>query len=106
MVRVNEQDDVAFSDLLAQRRSILGTRRGVDDDSSNVFGGAYAGRDSDLRKDGLYLVGDELVFDECCDQTGFARRLIAADTDSDCDATLEGVRNRGWVRERGPYRSS
>lgn len=77
------------------------TRGSIDDDGGDIFGGAYTGRDCDLREDGLDLVGNELILDESGDQAGFARRLIAADADADCDAMLDGVRDGYGGRGRG-----
>jgi hypothetical protein len=68
MVGVDKQNHVAFTNLLSQRRSVLGTRRGVDDDGGDIFRSANAGRDGDLREDRLDLVGDELILDESRDQ--------------------------------------
>jgi hypothetical protein len=68
MIGIDEQNHVALAYLLSQRRSVLGTRRGVDDDGGDIFRSADAGRDGDLRKDRLDLVGDELILDESRNQ--------------------------------------
>ena len=82
VIGVYEEDYVGLADLLTQRRSVLGPRRGVDNGCGDIFGSADARRDGDLRENGLDLIGDELVLDESGDEGGFAGALVAANTDA------------------------
>jgi hypothetical protein len=91
VIGIYEQDDVALSNLLAKRGSILGAGRRVDNGCGDIVRIPDAGRNSDLWKDGLNLVGDELIFDEGRNEAGLASALIAADADSDYWDNIPGV---------------
>ena len=64
MIRVDEENDVALSDLLAQGISFLWQGRCIDNRGGDILGGPYARWDGDLRQNGLYLVRNEDIFDE------------------------------------------
>lgn len=84
MVGVDEENDIAFSDLLAQGGSVLRTGRGIDDGCRDIFWGSDAGRNSDLGEDWLDLVAHELVLDERSNEAGLARALVATHANSNC----------------------
>lgn len=68
VVGIDEEDDIALSNLFAKSSAVLRTGGGVDYGGGYVFGGTDTRRKSNLREDGLYLGVEELVFDEGGDE--------------------------------------
>lgn len=64
MVGIYQQNNITFSNLLAQGVTFLWQSGCVDDGSGDIFGCANTGWDCDLRQDGLDFVRNEDIFDE------------------------------------------
>lgn len=88
MIRVDQQDDIRLSNLLAQGVSLLREGGGVDDGGGDIFWRPDGGRNGNLRQDGLDLVRHEDIFDEGSDEAGLSGALVAADADAHCWASL------------------
>lgn len=63
MIGINQENDIALSNLLAKRCSVLRTGGRVDENSGDIFRRAYAWWYRNLGQNGLDFVADELVFD-------------------------------------------
>ena len=88
MVRVYQQYDVRFAQLLTQSMSFVGQGGGVDDGGGDIVGRSERRRQRYLWKHRLDFGGDEDILDERGDDGALADSLVTADTDSDWGTTL------------------
>jgi len=90
VVAVDEQDDIALTDLFLEDFALLWDRGGVDDGGGDIFRGAQCWWEGDGRQDGLEGRGDEGVFDEAGEEGGLADLLVAAYAYSDWGGLVSG----------------
>jgi len=83
VIRINQQNDIAFPCLIPQVIPFLGECRGIDNGGCDIVGCSYRRRESDLGQYCLYLCCDKNIFDK--------RGLISVSTH---DAILGGMEER------------